>query len=57
MIGKEDCTVDSLKRLVVAAVVIHDPQHDIKPVPWPTARAANGADHRHERPQWTDIMR
>lgn len=49
MNGKEDRDVDGMKRRVVAAVVTHDPQH--------AALATNGADPRHERPQWADIMR
>jgi hypothetical protein len=46
---KEDRNVDGVKPLVVAAVVIHDPQH--------AALAVNEADPRHDRSQWTDLMR
>lgn len=57
MNGKEDRNVSGMRRLAVAVVVIHDLQHPITPALWPPALTANGAAHRRERPQWTDIMR
>ncbi|MFK4442369.1 hypothetical protein ABH944_002021 [Caballeronia udeis] len=56
MNGEGDRSVDGIQPLVVAAVVIHDPGHDISPVPWPAALAAHGSNHRHERSQRTGVM-
>jgi hypothetical protein len=56
MNGKGDRSVGGMQPLVVAAVVIHDPQRDISPVSWPTALAAHGTNHRHDRLQRTGVM-